>query len=177
LSIEALIAEVRRRAEAQAEEADGRTPALVPASTQQIADPERRLGMRLPELLRRLYREVSNGGFGPGYRLMGVEGGFADDQGDTSVDLYECFRTSDPEDAAWSWPHSLLPFCHWGCAIYSCVDLATAEAEIVVWDPNGLDPGTGSSSGLRPHGRTLESWLAAWVEGCDLWEEMFPDTN
>ncbi len=36
---------------------------------------EAELGFALPALLRRLYLEVENGGFGPGAGLLGVEGG------------------------------------------------------------------------------------------------------
>jgi len=47
------------------------------------------MGFALPPLLERLYSEVGNGGFGPGYELCGLSGGFAEDlQGLTLPDLY-----------------------------------------------------------------------------------------
>ncbi len=38
-----------------------------PLTISEIQDVERRLGFLLPPFLRRLYSEVANGGFGPGY--------------------------------------------------------------------------------------------------------------
>jgi len=64
-------------------------PPLAPASAEAVADAERRLGHRLPPLLRRLYREVANGGFGPGYGILGVAGGHPDDLGMTAANLLD----------------------------------------------------------------------------------------
>src|SRR5262249_21759392 len=47
------------------------------------------LGFRLPRLLRAVYQSVGNGGFGPGYGLIGLEGGATDDQGLNLVELYQ----------------------------------------------------------------------------------------
>jgi hypothetical protein len=48
--------------------------AEVPVTREAIYDAEQALGFALPELLRRLYEEVGNGGFGPGYGLFGLFG-------------------------------------------------------------------------------------------------------
>lgn len=64
----------------------------------------------------------ANGGFGPGYGVMGVEGGFTDDLGHTVADLFEVYRQPDPEDPTWEWPERFLPICHWGCVVYSGID-------------------------------------------------------
>ena len=68
------------------------TPADVPlpaaATESQLADAERRLGFALPPLLRRLYAEVANGGFGPGSGILGVAGGWTTDHRQTVEDLY-----------------------------------------------------------------------------------------
>ena len=50
-------------------------PLPAPATPEQLSEAERRLGVELPPLLRRLYLEVANGGFGPGSGLVGVVGG------------------------------------------------------------------------------------------------------
>src|SRR4051794_36254641 len=52
-----------------------------PASEAAVRATERRLGFSLPETLRQIYLTVANGGFGPGYGVMGPEGGFTDDMG------------------------------------------------------------------------------------------------
>lgn len=47
-----------------------------PATEEQIHTTERRLGFTLPPLLRLLYLQLANGGFGPGSGLCGVDGGY-----------------------------------------------------------------------------------------------------
>jgi hypothetical protein len=91
---------------------------------------EDRLGFRLPLLLGHLWVEVGNGGFGPGYGLLGLEGGHMDDaQGLVLPDLY----LSAVEDAAWErflgtpWPQKLVPICDWGCQHMSAMDCSRAS--------------------------------------------------
>jgi hypothetical protein len=48
-----------------------------PATEKQILKTERQLGFALPLLLRLLYTHVANGGFGPGYGIIGAIGGFS----------------------------------------------------------------------------------------------------
>ena len=47
-----------------------------PATPEQLAATEQALGFPLLPLLRTLYSELANGGFGPGYGLRGAIGGF-----------------------------------------------------------------------------------------------------
>ena len=47
-------------------------PVVAPGT---LEEAESRLGFKLPILLRRLYLEVGNGGFGPSYGLLGISGG------------------------------------------------------------------------------------------------------
>jgi hypothetical protein len=56
----------------------GQEPSLAfsPATEQQIKETEQQLGFPLPPLLHRLYAQVANGGFGPGYGITGVIGGY-----------------------------------------------------------------------------------------------------
>src|SRR5262245_1119489 len=74
-----------------------------PASVAQLEDSERRLGFGLPEAVRRVYGLVANGGFGPGYGLLGVVGGAVDEFGHTAVDSYLARRQEGAEDARWRW--------------------------------------------------------------------------
>ena len=48
---------------------------LRPAPPAAVAEAEELAGRSLPSLLRRLYLEVGNGGFGPGYGLLGLRDG------------------------------------------------------------------------------------------------------
>lgn len=50
--------------------------AFPPATEEQVRTTETCLGFTLPPLLRGLYLQVANGGFGPGTGLYGVKGGY-----------------------------------------------------------------------------------------------------
>jgi len=52
----------------------------VVASAQALADAEGEMGIVLPEQLRSIYLNVANGGVGPGYKILGVEGGHLSDE-------------------------------------------------------------------------------------------------
>lgn len=59
-------------------EEDGREPTLafLPATEQQIRETEQQLGFPLPQLLRLLYTQIANGGFGPGFGIIGAVNGY-----------------------------------------------------------------------------------------------------
>jgi hypothetical protein len=54
----------------------GRQSPFPPATEDQIRETEQQLGFPLPPLLRLLYTEIANGGFGPGLGIVGTPGGF-----------------------------------------------------------------------------------------------------
>lgn len=147
--------------------------ASAPASTDELRAAEDRLGFSLPPLLAAVYIRVANGGIGPGYGLIGLPGGFADDQGDSVVSLYEAYRMRDPEDPTWAWPRGLLPICHWGCVVYSAVDCLLEGNPVVFADVGNKEPESPMTSILIPHKPTLASWFDAWLDGHDLWGEVW----
>lgn len=123
-------------------------PPLEPASADAVAAAEQLLGHPMPPLLRRLYLEVANGGFGPG--VLGVAGGHPDDMGRTAVDRL------DPRD-----PPGLFPVAYWGGGIYSYVDCAGTPA--MMW---GFDPNSGRADrSFFPEGISLTEWLGRWLDG------------
>ena len=141
-----------------------------PASPAAVARAEAALGFALPTTLRAIYLDVANGGFGPGYGVMGVEGGFTDDQKMTVVERYRAFLAPDPSDPEWQWQATWLPFCHWGCGIYSIVDAGERNPVFFI-DPGSKDIGAPMSSIVLPHKDTLDAWLDDWMNGRDLWAE------
>lgn len=148
-------------------------PSYPPVSEAALASAEAALGFAFPSLLRRLYMSVGNGGFGPGYRVLGIEGGHKSDEGDSIGELYTVFSTSDPDDPQWEWPEGVLPFCHWGCAIYSCVD-TSREAYPISWlDPHARQTRQPMAGAFLAHRPSLESWLVGWLRGEDLWAETY----
>lgn len=138
-------------------------PKLPVVSPSDIAEAERRLGFPLPELLRELYTSVGDGGFGPGYGFLGLIkpvtiGDFA---GESVVQLYELFRSGDPEDPTWTWPERVLPVLDWGCAIRSCVDCSTSALQVLRDEPY---------VSRVPESLSFEQWLRDWMAGRDLWK-------
>jgi hypothetical protein len=130
-------------------------PDLRVASPRTIVNAEKAIGLSLPPLLRRLYTEVGNGGFGPGYGLLRLENAHSDDTGETALSARDGWDSLPPE---------LLPICNWGCAIYSLVDCSSPEGTMWGWDPNPVPPDE-STSALFAQDFTFASWLARWIAG------------
>ncbi|MFF3244930.1 hypothetical protein ACFYWY_14640 [Streptomyces sp. NPDC002870] len=139
---EEIIAVVRGYAKA-----GGLPPPATPAVVMQA---EKTIGFALPTLLRRLYLEAANGGFGPAEGILGVEGGAS--QGDWSHlgEIYE--EGPDPSGRI---PAGLVPVIDWGCTIWSLVDFR---------DPVG--PMWSTHQGEHwPHGINFAEWLSASLAG------------
>ena len=64
------------------------------ATSKQIAATETELGFALPPLYRQILIEIGNGGFGPGYGLLGAQGGHVDFDRRTLIEIYR--QTHDP---------------------------------------------------------------------------------
>ncbi|MDQ0945709.1 SMI1/KNR4 family protein [Streptomyces sp. V1I1] len=121
-----------------------------PATPEAVTEAEKVIGFPLPPLLRRLYLEVANGGFGPAEGILGVRGGAS--QGDWS-DLAEIYQGGpDPSGRI---PAGLVPVYDWGCTIWSLVDFR---------DPAG--PMWCTHEGEHWHqGMNLADWLSATMAG------------
>lgn len=126
------------------------------ATVDELAAAERELGFALPELLRWLYSEVANGGFGPGAGLLGVRGGHTDMDGRTISGSYLALRLH-------SWPQGVLPLCELGAGARSCVDRRDPNNSILTVD----------AAGMTRTSHTLFSWLYAWASGVDIEAETF----
>ncbi len=151
-----------------------------PATLEMVTAAEERLGFRLPDLLRQLYVEVGNGGYGPGYGLIGLPGGATRDREESVVGLYLDRRkvaTHDPERA---WPEGLLLICDWGCAIYSGIDCTKPEAPVVRYNPNADEnlgvPGYSPES-FFPERASFAEWLEAWLDGASLFYLPYGDPD
>ena len=147
--------------------------ACPPAAEKDIIATEQRLNFNFPERLRKIYLSVANGGFGPGYGVMGVEGGFTDDLGHTVADLFEVYRQPDPEDPTWEWPERFIPICHWGCVVYSAIDCGQNPAPVYFVDVGVKEPNEPMESIIKFHKPSIEAWLNDWLDGKDLWHEVW----
>lgn len=178
--------------------AEGLSPAprIKPkASPEQIAEAESRLGFEIPKLLKTIYSEIGNGGFGPGYGLYSL---------DELVNEYKNML----KDTNFTWDKNMLPICTWGCTFFTCVDVSDSDLSIYFCDIEGdhcLDdnsvsfelydkdgnlvstenPFTENTDAPRSpehkakpeveyqyHTDTLEELFTDWSEGVDLWEEV-----
>jgi len=179
-----LIAELRRRAQDPRLSTDmsAQFPqaAPPPLDKESLAQAEEMLGFRLPPLLRRVYLRVANGGVGPAGGLLPL----IDDRrprdedayvGVPAVEVYDAFRTEDPEFPSWSWPEKLLPFNEWGCGILSCIDCSSPEGAVWTFDPHMLGEAERTSDALALTHMSLREWLTDWLTGVDMWELMYED--
>jgi hypothetical protein len=85
-------------------------------------------------LLRRLWTEVGNGGFDPGYGLLGLEGGLGEEtQGMTTAELYlSCLNAKWlPGPGGAPWPEKVVVICEWGCQNLTAVDCSTQHGQMV----------------------------------------------
>jgi hypothetical protein len=139
-------------------------PLPAQASEDQLAAAEGRLGFALPPLLRRLYGEVANGGFGPGPGILGVKGGQKNDHGKTVEDLYAEMLDAVQENRRWVWPPGVLPIADLS-GVYVCVD-AAAPYRVVEFDFEELDEegrDGGWSRAFSDVSPSFEDWLAEWL--------------
>ncbi|MDQ1009948.1 hypothetical protein QFZ82_004433 [Streptomyces sp. V4I23] len=131
--------------------AAARTRALPPpAPPEAVAEAEEAIGFPLPPLLRRLYLEVANGGFGPDEGILGVSGGRAQGNFGEIAELYQ-----DGPDPSGRIPAGLVPVYDWGCTIWSLVDFR---------DPAGF-MWCNHEGEHWPQGITLAEWLTGTTAG------------
>jgi hypothetical protein len=136
-------------------------PRLPPCDPADVDRVEGQLGVRLPPLLRRLYTEVGEGGFGPGDGLFGLEK-LVEEHTSYAVELAEGQELG-------TWPAGLLPLCQLDQTLTACVDCTTPEGAIVGFEFDDLDfddPDTWDDA-FSPRAPSLQAWLEAWLDGSE----------
>jgi hypothetical protein len=146
-------------------------------SISNLAADEEHFGFQLPPLLKVLYCEIGNGGFGPGYGLIGMSSGAPDDTGKTALEIYEQLRKGDADNPACNWPAGLLPICHWGCAILSCIDCADEKFSVRIFDPNIVGDSRMWDGSFFEEAASFDAWMTAWAEGRDIWNQTYGDSG
>lgn len=129
-----------------------------PATTAEVDAAEAALGFPIPPLLRRLYTEVGNGGFGPSYGLEGVPT-IPPTPGAADIGaLYVQY-------SARQWPHGLVPLISGGCLFMECVEFTRPPYAVVMFDGNDCDLERPVVASLRPVAASLEKRLERWLAG------------
>ena len=142
----------------------GERPPTAPPEA--VAELEAVVGYPMPPLLKRIYLEVADGGFGrrgEALSLADPEAGYRYSDADLLLAEYRGWSQSTP-----GYPPSVVPLLTWGCAIWSLVDFSTPEGRMWGWDPNARCPWHGEA--LFPEDFTLAERLQGWLEG----QEVFP---
>jgi hypothetical protein len=120
--------------------AEGLSPApqmYPPIELADIEVSENRLRVELPLLLKQIYIEIGNGGFGPGYGLLGIRAELGDDRYYEAIDDAYEYMTDTAKDRGFDkWPAKIIPICNWGCDIYSFLDCSRPEYPVVVFNPD-----------------------------------------
>ncbi|WP_420799432.1 SMI1/KNR4 family protein [Ktedonospora formicarum] len=145
-----------------------------PASEKDVVAEEEALGYPLPPLLRTLYTQVANGGFGPGYGLPQIQDHVLRKSDDSAWE-----RSSRPVNLAiylrktsasatfavpdYAWPDNLFWLCHWGCGIVSYVDCVSGHIFRGGLERNGYI--------FRHEADSLYEWFDLWLNGVDVWAE------
>lgn len=145
------------------------------ATEPEIAAAEGLLGFEVPLPLRAVYLSVANGGFGPGYGLVGIGGGirgFARGKiRGRCEETYASLRSRTEYD----WPEGLLPVCDWGCGIYSCVDCSSTDGGILRFYSDAI--GDGLPTPFTTEANDFRGWLVDWLDGVNLWEKPIRDAT
>ncbi|MEU0965040.1 SMI1/KNR4 family protein [Streptomyces sp. NPDC005917] len=126
-----------------------RPTAPAPASQAAVDKVERVVGYPLPPLLRRLYMEVADGGFGP---FGGIVGTTDEEVLEGYVEYLEGELDVDEPPSP---PRGVFFFCDFGCAMWALLDCRHPEGQMWWWeegDRHKLD-------------LTFPQWLEAWLDG------------
>ncbi|MGI5436362.1 SMI1/KNR4 family protein [Streptomyces shenzhenensis] len=127
-----------------------------PAPASAVAAVEQVVGHPMPELLKRMYLEVANGGFGPWQVVSLAEtGDWFSDCADITM-AYHQF--SDPNGVL---PPEVVPLMDRGCAMWTLIDFRTADGQMWDWDPNLCC----IRHAPAPIGQSLAEWLTDWLRG------------
>lgn len=133
---------------------DAPGPLAAPLSGAELEEAEKQLGFALPPLLRRLYAEVADGGFGPGSGILKL---------DDVIRTYVELTKEPPGPRGQKWPANLLPITRDEPG-HHCVDVGSGA--VIFWDEEELASGTSDNvwkRSFKPEAPDLAAWLEKWL--------------
>lgn len=151
------------------------SPPIEPISLEEC---EQHLGFKIPVILRDIYLYVANGGIGPDSDTMqdgtilraiknNTESGFP-----SIVEVYMFLKQPLKDNKLWVWPNKLLPFCDWGCGMYSCIDCSRSNLPLYLYDSNVQLFDEECAPVILKHTLVFDEWMKLWANKAPLWEEM-----
>jgi hypothetical protein len=182
-----VVLEIRRRlSETPGKPSQSGPPQAVlypPVTEQELVQEESRLGFHLPPLLRILYTEIGNGGFGPGGGLLPLRQ-MSPKIDQTVATLYHQLRRSRAKRGG-KWQEGLVPYASWGDFIFSCIDLSATQSNddpaVIRFEPNMPEVATHAylkgdvfrGAGLIPERDRLSGWFMDWVTGNEMFHRPY----
>jgi hypothetical protein len=125
------------------------------------------LGFSLPPLIRSLYLEVADGGYGPGWGILPMN---LDEQPSIVAHDHWFRRSWISGRPPKGWPEPFIRFCEWGCNIYSGIDCSQVTSPVLRFDPHRRR--RSDVDCLVAESGSLAEWLTAWLDGENLWERV-----
>ena len=126
---------------------------IEPMGEKDVAKVEKTLGFRLPDQLRQLYLEVSDGNFGPWFGIRRLSNWAKD---------YSKLRADMLAERGREWPENLLPIVYLnGKRI--CVDRDTGAVLLWTKPPKKASEKKWLASFI-PQSPSVEAWLERWVD-------------
>ncbi|MFJ5639858.1 SMI1/KNR4 family protein [Streptomyces sp. NPDC093223] len=126
-----------------------------PASVGDVAAFEQTMGHPMPDLLKRTYLEVANGGFGPKKTLSLTDtGNWFSGRADLAMGYYDF--AADPDHPL---PPGIVPFINRNCSVLALIDFRTSDGQMWVWDPNLCC----LPHAIGPLEQSLAQWLTDWL--------------
>jgi len=132
-----------------------------PVSLDELELAEQKLGFQLPSLLRALYSQVGNGGFGPGYGLIGLNSMGAKNFHVNLVDGYLAGINFVHPDYP-PWPRQFITICNWGDSITSVLDWITSEGSVYRYNGDKYEQGPFEKV-MTLESPSLQTWLEDWL--------------
>lgn len=134
------------------------SPRRPPAAAAAVAEAEAILGHPLPPLLRRIYAEVAEGGFGPGTGLFPLG-----DASEGLVSEYELVCEASDHGYGMPWPRHLLPVATWSDGTMAMIDLTRPPHPVFAVDFADAEDEHARPWEVEPAAPSLAVWLHRWL--------------
>jgi hypothetical protein len=148
-----------------------REPMFPPVTSAEVEAAEHVIGRPLPALLRRIYTEVGDGGFGPDTGLAALTAGR---RAPKHIADWPCAVDIHQRNRAAGLPASWLHLTYGGCTMQWHVSLLAADNPVLLYDTDGWGPNGGEEAhdGLRYATASLRQWWWTWANGGDVWADV-----